>query len=172
MNEKQELIASLVADEVCPFDAEYLENAEVEQLEQLAALMVTNDDAGDAGAEDIDAAADDIEPEPADQIDVAGDISGEIAALRDEFRGIKESLEPVLANQQSQRIDWIGQIVQNSDFEEAELDGLTDAQIEKLATTVRPQAVANYGLRSAPQEQSDSEWEPYEMPVLNGEDGE
>lgn len=162
MNEKQDLIASLVANKHCPFSAEYLENAEMDELNKLQSLLAANEEA----VEEIE-----VDETEDSETAEAEDGSDEVASLRQEVADLREMVAPMLSNQQAERDALISEIVANTEFEADELGNMSDNQLQKIAATIKPEVVANYSLRPAPRVIEGDEWEDYETPVLNGKEG-
>jgi len=170
MKDKQERIEAIVANEKCPFDAEYLANASDEQLNKLEALLATNEPASTPDPEPIEGdepTDDNVLPAEAVAFMSMVEELGGVDAVKDTLNGLK-------ANSDQERTDLIAQIVANTSFTEDELSGNDIAFLRKMAEQSKPAPTAMH-LRPMPVSnvQSD-EWEDYVAPeaALNGKGGE
>lgn len=177
--DKSKLIDALVANERCPFDAEYLENASDDQLKGLETLLTANEPKqpepkAPAVNADVEGEGEkEEEPKAPETPDVVTEFSALIAELGG-VAALKETLNGLKANSDGQRQSLVSQITANTQFSEDELKTMSLAQLQKMADAVKPKP-SGFQLRPSSVVNSDdnSEWVAYEAPkaAMNGKAG-
>lgn len=169
VNEKEKLVAALVANTRCKFSQEALGKMDEPTLktlsESLAEPPATPAPAHSTGP------GQEAPPPAAVETPAAG--ADPLASLRAEIAGLKETITgltgQIQTNTSQEKAELVGRIVANqATFSEAELNGFELPMLRKLAGALTS---ADYSLRGLPLATNaghDDGWEDYPEPQLNG----
>lgn len=170
VDEKEQLIQQIVANEQAGWEQSELEALDVSVLQKLVAMLEQPEQPA-TQSEPVEPVAD--QPEPAvtvaDELpeveSVAPEGWAELKAVIDELGGpesIKQAIATIQANAEAEKVRLVASLAGRSAFDEEELKAMSVVQLEKLEASLRPASFLGQGTPRAHQRAEG----PPEPPVI------